>query len=100
MTDSCTGYNLKLLIACLDKYGPDLSAMEIAHLEHVSVRQVMCVIRNAPNAWWLVEAVPAERGFRYRKRHLLSRDVKIVEREIRQYCDAGITKTMPREVSV
>lgn len=96
MTDSCSGYSLPQLLACLEKYGPELSAIEVAHLDHVSVRQVMCVINNAKDAWWLLEPVAGDYpGFKYRKRPILNAKGKPIK-SVGIYDDSGIHKQSSR----
>lgn len=98
MSDACSGYTLNQLLACIDRYGPDLSAIEIAHLDHVSTKQVMCVVNNAPNAWWMLEAVTGDwRGFKYRKRPVLDAKGKAIK-EVGEYHDQGISKRSPKAV--
>jgi len=84
VTDSPCGFSTDEFLATLAKYGPELSAHEVAHLAKVSVRQVLCAAHHDD---WRIQAVasPISGGaFLYRKRDLTE---KAIVRPIRRYMD-------------
>ncbi len=70
MTDSPCGLSADLLYATLKKYG-DLTARELAHLLHVSIKQVLCAVHHEG---YEVEAIAWDGpSWRYRARQTLSK---------------------------
>jgi hypothetical protein len=87
MSDNNCGFTKDQFLAVLHRFGPELSAHEIAHLGKVSLRQVLCAFHHAD---WDIQAVAGEKGWLYRKRPVTSAAVRMPkERGI--YNDQGIT---------
>jgi len=92
MSDSPCGFSTDQFLATLDKYGPELSAHEIASLAKVSIRQVLCCVHHDD---WTIQAFSGPKGWLYRKRPVMGATVR-PPKEVGEYNDSAITKSGPR----
>lgn len=97
MSDSCNGFTLDRFLACLKQYGEQLSAVEVAHLCHVSVRQVLCVAHH--NQWDIQPVTGDWPSWKYQKRQTVAKSMRAADWAPKVYNDSGIVKRSPKAVT-